>query len=609
MWRWHRRSDEDFNEEIRVNIALEADRLEAQGMSSGQARAAALRAFGNVTRARERFYESRRTVWLHNLQRDVQYAIRGLVSNPGFSTTVILTLALGIGANAAIYSVMNSLLLRSLPVTEPQRLVTISSDSAVRMGFRAGAGWNYAMWDQLRQRSRAFAGAFTWRTNRFNLSQRGERQPVDGLYASGEFFSTLGVSALLGRTLTPADDVRGGGPDGPVAVVSYRLWQQRFGGAADVLGARLVVDGASFTIVGVTPPEFFGVDVGQAFDLALPLSSEELISGKTAAIGDSRRLVLRVMLRLMPGQSVDAATAALRAMQPQILAAMGGRVPPFLEEPFTLVPAATGAADSLRQQYERPLITALLVVAVVLLIACVNIANLLLARARARQHEFSVRLAIGASRWRLGQQLLVESLVLAVAGAALGLVAAQWGSRALVAQLSTSANHIVLDLALDWRVMGFAAAVTAATTIVFGIVPALNGTRVPPVDALRDQGRSAASTARSHVSSGLVVAQVALSLVLVVAAGLLVQTFARLANVPLGFDGARVLLINVDTARARVNPANREAFDSGLVAAVAAVPGVATAASSLYTPAAWWPTSSRRDGSACMGFPSAPVGT
>ena len=383
MWRWHRRSDEDFSEEISANLALEADRLEAEGMRPEEARMAALRAFGNVTRAREQFYESRRIMWLDNLQRDVQYAVRGLINNPGFTAIAVFTLALGIGANAAIFSVMNSLLLRSLPVVEPQRLVTISSDSAVSMGFRAGAGWNYAMWEQLRERAQVFDGAFAWVTNRFNLAQSSEIQPVDGIYASGDFFRTLGVPALLGRTFNPADDVRGGGPAGAVAVISYGLWQRRFGGAGDIIGTQLVVDRVPFTIVGVTPPEFFGVDVGQAFDVALPLSSQALISGKTAAIDDRSRLLLRVMLRLKPGQSIDTATAALRTMQPQILQVMGSRVPPFLKEPMTLVPAATGTADHLRQRYQRPLVAVLLVVAVVLLIACLNIANLLLARGRA----------------------------------------------------------------------------------------------------------------------------------------------------------------------------------------------------------------------------------
>lgn len=585
MWPWRRRSDDEFSDEIRAHIALEADRLQADGLSPDEARLAALRAFGNVTRARERFFESRRTVWLDHLLRDVRYAVRGLRNNPGFTATAVFTLALGIGANAAIFSVMNSLLLRPLPVHEPERLVTISSHSAVSMGFRAGIGWSYAMWDQLRQRADVFAGAFAWRPQRFDLSPSGERQPVDGVYASGTFFDTLGVPAHLGRMFTPQDDVRGGGPGGPVAVISHALWQRRFAGTPDVIGTPIVVDRVAFTIVGVAPPAFVGVDVGHAFDVALPLTSEALISGKTAAMDDTRRLTLAVMLRLETGQSVDAATAALRAIQPQILQAMGNGVPDFLKEPFTLVPAATGAADRLRQQYARPLVVVLCVVAVVLLIACVNIANLLLARARARHHEFSVRLAIGGSRWRLGQQLLVESAVLAMAGAVLGLVAAQWGSRALTELLSTSVDRVVLDLALDWRVIGFAIAVTAATAIVFGTAPALSATRVPPIAALRGHGRDPSDGARSRVASGLVIAQVTLSLILVVVAALFVQTFARLTTVPLGFAGERILLTHVDTARVRTDPARRSALETEIVAAVAAVPGVVAAAGSLFTPA------------------------
>jgi predicted permease len=585
MRRWRRRTDDDFSDEIRANIALETDRLIAQGLSSEEARSAALRAFGNVTRAQERFYESRRPMWLDNLRRDARYAVRGLLKSPGLTAVVVFTLALGIGANAAIFSVLSSLLLRPLPVAAPQRLVTLSSDSAVNLGFRGGAGWNYAMWDQLRQRAEVFDGAFAWMTTRFNLAPSGETQLVDGIYASGEFFTTLGVPPRLGRTFTQADDVRGGGPAGPVAVISYGLWQRRFGGAANVIGTSLVVDRVPFTIIGVMPPEFFGVDVGQACDVVLPLSTEPLIGGQDATIDEPRRLSLLVMLRLKPGQSFNAATAALRTMQPDILSVMGNRVPPFLKEPFTLVPAATGTADGLRQQYERPLITASVVVALVLLIACVNIANLLIARATARRHEFSVRLAIGASRWRLGQQLLVESIVLAVAGAVLGLAAATWGSRALVAQLSHSVDRVVLNLSLDWRVMGFTAAVTAATAMLFGTAPTLRAMRIPPIDALKEQGRRGPDSVQSRVSSSLVVAQMALSLILVIAAGLFVQTFARLAHVSLGFDGTRVLLINVDTGRTRVDPADRDTFEHRLVAAVASVPGVAAAAGSLYAPA------------------------
>jgi putative ABC transport system permease protein len=513
---------------------------------------------------------------------DLRLAFRALRASPIVSIVAALSLALGIGANTAIFSLVNSLLLRALPVVEPQRLVTISSDMAIRLGFKAGLGWNYALWDQLRQRAQAFDGALAWSMPRFNLSAGGEMQPVDGLVASGEFFTTLGVKAALGRTFTTADDVRGGGPDGPVVVISDKLWRRRFGGSAGIVGKPLLVEGVPLTIVGVTPPEFLGLETGRSFDVALPLAIEPLIR-KRALIDEPSSFLLFVMLRLKAGQSIEAATASLRAMQPQMLGSV--RVPEFVREPFTLVSAARGTdiPGSARQRYERPLLTIFVVVALVLLIACANIANLLLARATDRRHELSVRLALGAPRFRLARQFLVESLVLAGTGASIGLILAVWASDALVGQLPASASPVALDLSIDWRVFGFTAAVTVATVVLFGTAPALRASGVGPIGARKGQGRTMAGRTRG-VSSGLVVVQVALSLVLVVAAGLFVRTFERLATMPLGFDRDRVLVVTVDTARTRVDPADRLGFHQRIIEAVAAVPGVEHAGGSTSTP-------------------------
>jgi predicted permease len=292
------------------------------------------------------------------------------------------------------------------------------------------------------------------------------------------------------------------------------------------------------------------------------------------------------MLRLKPGQSPDAATAALRAVQPEIREATLSRQFPdrgYLNLPFTLVPAAAGTSR-LRQRYERPLMTILVVVALVLLVACANIANLLLARADARRHELSVRLALGAPRWRLARQLLIESLVLAGIGAAAGLLFADMGSRVLLAQVSTWRDRYFLDLSFDWRVLAFTTLVTSATAVLFGTVPALRASRAAPIDALKEQGRGASGEARVSLSNGLVVVQMALSLVLVVAAGLFVRTFARLSTIPRGFDSESVLVVNTDVTRSPIDLGNRLEFYHRLTAAAAAVPGVAHAAGSLNTP-------------------------
>jgi len=462
--------------------------------------------------------------------------------------------------------------------------VTVSSIGDLR------ETWPFAVWDELRQRASAFDGALAFGSQRFDLADSGEADPVEGLYASGQFFSTLGVHALIGRTFTEADDVAGAGPQGPVAVISYGFWQRRFGGAADVVGRRLAIQRVPFTIIGVTPPEFFGVEVGRTFDVALPLGAERLIRGRDSLLTrESGNYFLTILFRLKPDRSREEAAAALRTMQPEIrAAAMPQFLPPdlrgqFLASPFDLVAAAAGVSG-LRRQYERPLELILGVVSLVLLIACANLANLLLARATARRHEMSVRLALGAGRWRVARQVLVESLVLAILGAAAGLLLAGWGSAALVAQLSTADTRVVLDTALDRQVLAFTTIVTLATTVLFGAAPAWWTTRVAPLDAMKQQGRGASTGGRFGLSNALVVVQVALSLVLLVGAGLFVVTLARLTGLPRGFDADRILMVNVDVARTAVAPGNRLAFFHQLTAVAATVPGVAQAGASLITP-------------------------
>jgi putative ABC transport system permease protein len=517
---------------------------------------------------------------------DLRLAIRALRATPIVTAVAVLSSALGIGANTAIFSLVNGLLLRALPVAEPQRLVIVSSTTATSENWLGQ--WSYQVWDQIHQRTELFDSAVTWSDARFNIAAGGESQFVDGLWTNSSFFNTLGVPLLLGRPFTDADDRRGGGPDGAVAILSYGFWQRHFGGATNVVGRTLTLDTVPFTVIGVAPPDFFGLEVGHAFDVYAPLGDEPLVHGRDTWF-DRHGGYFTIMGRLKPGQTLDSTTAALRNVQRQIWEVTVPRNArpeyreKYLAESFSLVPLMT--ADSpLRRQYGRPLVALMIVVTLVLLIACANIANLMLARGAARRHELSVRLALGASRWNLIRQLLAEALVLAATGTALGWLVASWARRLLMRQISTQGNAVVLDLSVDWRVLLFTITVAVATAMLFSIVPAAKTSRVAPMDALREPGRSTIGDGRGGMTGGLVVAQVAISVVLVVAAGMFIRTFASLATRHLGFERDRVLLVNVDAQHAGVLPDQYVPLYDRIRETVRAVPGVSEAAFSAVTP-------------------------
>jgi putative ABC transport system permease protein len=522
---------------------------------------------------------------LGSLLGDFKFAGRALRGAPVPTTAAVLTLALGIGTTTAIFSVANGLLLRPLDVKDPDRLVTVTSATALRFGFTGGAGWNYRMWDTLRPRANAFDGAFAWTLDTLNVAAGGPPQPAQVLAASGDLFPTLGVAPLLGRGLTPADDVRGGGVDGPVVVVSDDFWRRRLAGAPSVLGSQLSVEGVPFTIVGVTPPGFLGVDVGQAFDITLPLGAEPLIHGPNNLLDQPSVLSLTVMLRLKPKQSNAAATAALRAMQPQIMASVGD-THGFMKEPFILVSAATGISDrtGLRQRYEAPLVALWIISCLALTIASLNVANLMLARTAVRRHELALRLALGASRLRLAQQMFAESLIMALFGTAIGAACAVWFSHAMVSRVLTGQMPIHLDVPVDWRVLAFLALVTVASVVLFGTWPAFRAARVDPLEALQDHARSTSARRWRPLSNGLIVVQATFSMVLLTAVGLFVGTFIRLTSVPLGFDAAHVLIVDVDSAGLRAGADSLPLLYRRSVEAVAAVPGIDRAAASMWTP-------------------------
>lgn len=554
------RHDADLRAEIEAHRALRQDALERDGLAPEDAAHASRRALGNVGLA----VDDARDVWtirtVDDMWQDVRVALRGLLKSPGFALVAIGTLALGIGANTALFSIFSSLILRPLPVRDPVSLALLTNGS-----------WSYPIWKAIRVRDNLFDGTFAWAGESFDLSPSGQSDPVDGAYVSGRLFDVLGVAAIRGRMITPADD--GAAPDGPVAVISHRVWRQRFAGARDVVGRQLTVQRVPFTIVGVMPPGFFGPDVGRMTDVMLPFAAEPLIRGQESRLASRSSAWLQIMVRLRPGRGLEQTNAALRAAQPQIIE---GATWSRAKEPLTLAPAATGRS-TLRRRFETPLFAMVVAVGLVLLVACANIASLLLARALARRRELSVRLALGSLRWRIARLLFIESLIVAVTGAAFALVFAKWSSALLVRQLSTWRETVSLDLALDWRVLGFAAALACLSAIVAGVAPVLGLTSLAPAEALSNAGRGMAGDRRFAVRSGLVVAQIAVSLVLVIAAGLFLRTFASLNQLPLGFVPEPLLVAELDLQAGGGPPEERGARVERLRDAAAAVPGVRSA--------------------------------
>jgi putative ABC transport system permease protein len=523
---------------------------------------------------------------------DLRFGVRLLKKNPGFATVAVVSLALGIGANTTIFQLLDAVRLRTLPVKDPPQLARVkiadSPHCCVGNFYSRQADLTGSLWIRLRQQQQGFASIAAWSPARRDLGRGGEARYADTLMVSGEFFNVLGLQPVLGRLISPADDYRGCGAQ--AAVLSYTFWQREFGGRPGALGSKVTLNGNPFQIVGVAPASFYGLDVGQKFDVAIPLCSEPVFSTKGSLMDRADSWWIAAIARLKPGWTVQRASAQLAAISPGIFAATvpgrydGLQKKDYLSFRLQAVPAATGVS-SLRQDYEDPLWLLLALSGLVLLIACANLANLILARASARQREMAVRLTLGASRSRLIRQLLAESLLLACLGTLAGAGLAQIVGRVLVAFLGTHDGQIFLQLTPDWRLLGFAAALAILTCVLFGLAPALQASRTDPGAVMKAGGRgSTAARDRLLLRRALVVSQVALSLVLLAGALLFVRTFRNLVSLNAGFEQDHLLVVDFDFSPLKLPPASQMAYKRELLARMQSIPGVSSAAETLVVP-------------------------
>jgi predicted permease len=586
------RWDDERARELEAHLAIEIDDNIARGMTPRGARDAARRKLGNVTLIREEIYRMNTIGFLETIWQDLRYGARLLRRNPAFALVAILSLALGVGANTAIFQLLDAVRLRTLPVKDPQQLVEvrIAETPHGRTGQFSSRRPNLTnpLWEHIRDRQEAFSNAFVWSHEGFNLTSGGEARYAGGLWVSGDFFTTLGVTPVVGRLLNPEDDRRGCAA--PSAVISYGFWQREYGGNPSAIGRSVMLDGHAYDIVGVSPASFFGVEVGRTFDVAVPLCAEPLSRGPRTYLDKPDVWFLAMFGRLKPGWTMERATTHLAALSAplfqQTLPTRYGQedATQYLAFKLGAFPAGTGVS-TLRRNYESPLWLLLATTGLVLLIACANLANLMLARATAREREVAVRLAIGASRWRIVRQLLAESLLIAGIGAAFGALLARWLSAFLVDFLTTENNRIFVALAFDWRVFAFAAGLAVITCLVFGLMPAIRATGTTPGAAMKAGSRGTTDTReRFGMRRVLVVGQVALSLVLVVGALLFVGSLRNLMTLDAGFEQDGILIASYDMRRAGVPEERRNALYADITNRVASLPGVSSAAATFIVP-------------------------
>jgi predicted permease len=584
--------EQERGREIEAHLEFETAENIARGMPPIEARAAAQRKFGNVTLVREEIFYMNSLGLVETLWKDLRHAARLLRLNPGFAAAAVLSLSLGIGANTALFQLIDAVRLRTLPVQCPQELVQVKIDQPHgRSGnfYTRYPDLTFPQWEQIRDRQQAFSTMFAWAPQGFNLARGGEVRRAEGLWVSGNFFAVLGVEPLVGRLHAAADDRQGCGTSSG-AVISYAFWQREFGGAADVLGRTLTLEGQPFQVIGVTPAAFYGVEVGRKFDVAVPLCAEPLLNGEESVLDRRDGWWLSAMGRLKSGWTLQSAGAQLRAISPAVFQ---NTLPPkynaedakhYLGFQLGAFPGDTGVSD-LRYHYEDPLWLLLGLAGLVLLIACANLANLLLARAATREREMGVRLVVGASRARLVRQMLAESLLLAAIGAVVGAWLARSLSRFLVVYLSTPHDPLFVDLATDWRVLGFTAGLAVLTCLLFGLTPALRATGIAPAEALKGGARGATpGRERLGLRRVLVATQVALTLVLLVGALLFSRSLRNLLTQDPGFRSDGILVAYVDTTPLKPPRDRRVEYKRQLLERVRAIPGVRSAAEAMIVP-------------------------
>jgi len=538
---------------------------------------------------------------------DLRYTIRVLTRDRGFTAVAVLSLALGIGANTAVFTLINALLLRNLPVQHPERLVELSS---VRRDGKIP--FSYPTFREVERGQRVFPGLIGWSPGgMYNVELNGALSQEHVSAVTGNYYSELGVTPLLGRLLTPEDVNPRNGSTSQVAVLDYEFWQRRFGGNPNVVGQGIRIEGQLFTVLGVTRKWFAGMTPGEPPEVTIPITAQPLIWGRSLLQGLDDRSLLWVFAtgRLKYGITIEQARAQLQSFWPEVLAATaptqtpGLRLQTFLSMGLDVAPAATGIARDLRSKFTRPLYVLLGIVGLILIVACVNLANLMLARAAARSHEMSVRVALGASRWILARQALTESLTLSLAGALLGLAFAYWGSRFLVSLMAQAyLAPLTFDLRPDLRVLALTAGAAILTGILFGLAPAWRASREDPAAALQ-QGARGATGGVGRLSKALIVAQIALSLVLLAGAGLLGRSFERLSSVDFGFQKENLLEVTLNPKPGAYQGLDVNAYRMQMITRIASLPGVRSVGfsdNSVPDPEGW-----RYTAAAMSGDPSA----